>query len=242
MFFFYDDNQEIDTLTKKKETEIFILFFFKKMSAELQIDMELDFLIENPGQIVYINGIDIDGVPPLEEVDNNFNMEMNDDAFIAGVNEIDNNFNVEMNDIDIHLEAFLDQMEEITEEAEQAEEAEQETDLNTLAFYPLHIPHIFVNVSEKHWEEMKVNTHICSICHDHFQDSVTELNCTHGKDGKHFFCKGCADEWWSTCIHNNNIPTCACCRTVSSSAVTWVKPHKRKRTRDGEPEVKRARI
>jgi len=100
-------------------------------------------------------------------------------------------------------------------------------DLNTLAFYPRHVPHMFVNVSRSHWDEMKVGDHVCSICFEKFDETVTELNCTHGAAGKHFFCQGCANTWWQTCLAGNHVPSCACCRTATASAVTWVKPRKR---------------
>jgi hypothetical protein len=99
--------------------------------------------------------------------------------------------------------------------------------LNTLLFYPRQVPHMFVNVSRSHWEEMKVEERACSICFEKFDGMVTELNCTHGKEGKHFFCQECANAWWQTCLAGNHVPSCACCRTATASAVTWVKPRKR---------------
>jgi hypothetical protein len=100
-------------------------------------------------------------------------------------------------------------------------------DLNTLLFYPRQVPHMFVNVSRSHWDEMRVEERACSICFEKFDGMVTELNCTHGKEGKHFFCQECANAWWRTCLAGNHVPSCACCRTATASAVTWVKPRKR---------------
>jgi len=116
-----------------------------------------------------------------------------------------------------------------------------EPDLNTLAFYPRHVPHMFVNVSRSHWDEMKVGDHVCSICFEKFDETVTELNCTHGAAGKHFFCQGCANTWWQTCLAGNHVPSCACCRTATASAVTWVKPRKRNGS-ELESESKRPRV
>ena len=116
-------------------------------------------------------------------------------------------------------------------------------DLNTLAFYPRHVPHMFVNVSRSHWDEMKVGDHVCSICFEKFDETVTELNCTHGADGKHFFCQGCANTWWQTCLAGNHVPSCACCRTATASAVTWVKPRKRNGSElESKSESKRPRV
>ena len=118
-----------------------------------------------------------------------------------------------------------------------------EPDLNTLAFYPRHVPHMFVNVSRSHWDEMKVGDHVCSICFEKFDETVTELNCTHGAAGKHFFCQGCANTWWQTCLAGNHMPSCACCRTATASAVTWVKPRKRNGSElESESESKRPRV
>jgi hypothetical protein len=116
-------------------------------------------------------------------------------------------------------------------------------DLNTLAFYPRQVPHMFVNVSRSHWDEMKVGDHVCSICFEKFDETVTELNCTHGADGKHFFCQGCANTWWQTCLAGNHVPSCACCRTATASAVTWVKPRKRNGSElESKSESKRPRV
>ena len=192
---------------------------------EAQIEQHLENLVNmDTIQIPYINGLDIDGIPPIPIIDFSG----------TGVTDLTE---------DLHLEAFMDHMEEMVPiEYDVQDDVQYDVpNLNTLSFYPREIPHMFVNVNEAHWKEMKVEESVCSICHNNFDGKVTELNCTHGKDGKHFFCQVCADAWWSTCLRNDSVPTCACCRTVTSSAVTWVKPHKRKRTNSGEPEVKRAR-
>jgi len=205
---------------------------------EAQIEQRLENLVNmDTIQIPYINGLDIDGIPPIAPI-----------PIIAGTGITDLTEDLdhmeEMVPIDVHLEAFMDQIEEMVpiEYDVQYDVQYDVPNLNTLSFYPREIPHMFVNVNEAHWNEMNVEESVCSICHDHFDGNVTELNCTHGKDGKHLFCQVCANAWWSTCIRNGSVPTCACCRTVTSSAVTWVKPHKRKRTNGGEPEVKRARV
>ena len=119
---------------------------------------------------------------------------------------------------DAHLDARFSEISEYPE-----------PNLNTLAFYPRHVPHMYVNMSQSHWDEMNIEEHVCSICHENFDGKVTELNCTQGKEGKHFFCHDCVDAWWATCLNSGKAPKCACCRTTTSNAVTWVKPHKRRR-------------
>jgi hypothetical protein len=114
---------------------------------------------------------------------------------------------------DAHLDARFSEIREYPE-----------PNLNTLAFYPTHVPHMYVNMSQAHWDELNITEHVCSVCHEHFKDNVTELNCTQGKEGKHFFCHECADAWWLTCLNSGTAPKCACCRTITSNAVTWVRP------------------
>lgn len=109
--------------------------------------------------------------------------------------------------------------------------------------YPVSIPNMLINVSQAHWDELNVGEHVCSICQEGFDGEVTELDCTHGKEGKHFFCHECANTWWFTCLSRLQVPNCACCRTATESSVTWVKPPKRDRDDDNDDrESKRARV
>lgn len=205
---------------------------------EAQIEQRLENLVNmDTIQIPYINGLDIDGIPPIAPIPI---IDFSGTGITDLTEDLDHMEEMVPIEYDVHLEAFMDQIEEMV--PIEYDVQYDVPNLNTLSFYPREIPHMFVNVNEAHWNEMKVEESVCSICHDHFDGNVTELNCTHGKDGKHLFCQVCANAWWSTCIRNGSVPTCACCRTVTSSAVTWVKPHKRKRTNGGEPEVKRARV